>query len=1575
MGQRQRSGRGNSWRCLGLLCAACGLVAALSLAPAWAEKMVWIGPQQFGGEMVASDGSTATAVDVALDVDTELNGFLRQANALAAEKKYPQAAQLLHQLIIKPGSVVSPIHEGGTVYQPIRRAAEATILALPDDGVAAYRVMVDSNAALLQRRWDERGDVDALRELGLHYLGSSYGEEAAYRLAGLAMDRYDFTGAAHWLEKIEDYPHARISARDLLTRLVVAQARIGNVKAAAGSLKKLGGLAIAPTPALLASLSRELDAAAARYTLGEQSAIPWAMDWGTPARDGGAPEPLTDLAQGGDVWTIQWMMPYAAADDWKAQVSPYANLQAGQETQSRQELVRRWLEGQWRPTTALYLDGQRLYLKDRGMFFARETDSGGIGQTGWNNREGTPDNEERNVQSANRYYGRQNTNTSGPSSMTELWLFREGISKAATLHDGVIYAIDPQGLIPWTSSSVVDESGVPGLVIRGRMGGGFGNRLSAYRAAGGKLLWRTTAGLEMDGALSRARFVAAPLPVGDLLVAPVEGHTGEMLLVGLDPRQGGKLVWKTLLVADAGRTSLGWSPVGLAAVGSEVYVATGRGAVFAVDGASGTVRWASRYQRSMPGQLHMSRFMESGYSSIAGGWEQDVIVPRANLVVVLPSDSRRILLFDRDSGRPVADKDDGLEAALRSYVLGVRGDLLFLAGAEDVRCYDLAAGMKLRWQTTVPTSYGRGMLTRDNRIYLPQRYSVLRLDADNGRRLGEIKVRLPFNDPVGNLFSDGRRLYITGLDGVYALMDAASQLAELTRRVNQGDATALVERARLHRRLNRHGPAVADLRQAVPLLMDAQQRAAATSDLVNGLVALAQEPAASGAGDPLALLDEARRLAAEPGDQSRVDLALARIHLRQDQLDKAIDLLTALALRGGAELVEVDAATTGARAAHEPQGVLQAAVSELAIALLEELANQQPARVAPLLEQKGQAALTAAGSDPAVLAAVVRAFPGAPAALAAARRAAGAMADHAGFGVERGEVLLSDLTRSPQRDVAAQAWALLAEFHQSLGWRDQAARDWRLLATQYTDVSWTSQGQPVIASALAEQALVSLGQTSRPGAAQGGAASAPLPAMPAPPWRIAWAEASSASEVLNPPAWASSAFFDRHVLYYSASQGQLVFRDSADGKIVWATRLADQQRGFDRLGPGATLLDGVYLHQGRLPQQDHVGILRSDGRLVGLGLVSGRRLWEQAIENEGEGQLRLALMQRPGQHQPGYKISVGDGVIAESFFDPATIAQRVVVREADSGRILWQRQFDGDDVAGVAVAAGCVNVLLDRGKEMWIGDRRTGATLNRLPVSDYEPGKAMLWTRLGPLYRTRGGEWNLLGVPDGKRRFGGSITRSVINVGLVDEQTFYLANEDGSVGLVTMANGKVSWSGTPQTDAAGIISDVAMSPDRRHLYLLFTEYDQQRPQIMGQVAQHGTWQAQPNQAKTAVLVMDMAGRQTILNRVYNQLPGMQTPPDMHDLAASGDLLPWPLQGQQPGGKRRYGSRLSGSFEVAFYRKTDAALMEDLELPAPPGKEAMGNIRRLPQIIGDSLLINCDLGLICYRHDASPPAGP
>src|SRR6185369_8624127 len=137
----------------------------------------------------------------ALKIDAEYQRLLKRAADYVAEGR-PDLAAVLWQKVIDEagdalvaGDVVQPLGPSSTpliVYRPVRQHVEEQMQRLAPMATAAYRTSADAEArAILAAAGSDR-DERALREVVRRFFCSAVGEAAAFKLACLALDRYDF---------------------------------------------------------------------------------------------------------------------------------------------------------------------------------------------------------------------------------------------------------------------------------------------------------------------------------------------------------------------------------------------------------------------------------------------------------------------------------------------------------------------------------------------------------------------------------------------------------------------------------------------------------------------------------------------------------------------------------------------------------------------------------------------------------------------------------------------------------------------------------------------------------------------------------------------------------------------------------------------------------------------------------------------------------------------------------------------------------------------------------------------------------------------------------------------------------------------------------------------------------------------------------------------------------------------------------------------------------------------------------------------------------------------------------------
>jgi outer membrane protein assembly factor BamB len=129
---------------------------------------------------------------------------LKLADALAAQKKWPEAVDEYQRLLNSAGDALVPADAGKEELSASRRSVQlrrlchARLAALPPEGLEVYRGRVDLQA----RRWLQQGiaqqDAEALRRVVDEAFCSRAGDQTLDLLGDLAFARGDFARARSW---------------------------------------------------------------------------------------------------------------------------------------------------------------------------------------------------------------------------------------------------------------------------------------------------------------------------------------------------------------------------------------------------------------------------------------------------------------------------------------------------------------------------------------------------------------------------------------------------------------------------------------------------------------------------------------------------------------------------------------------------------------------------------------------------------------------------------------------------------------------------------------------------------------------------------------------------------------------------------------------------------------------------------------------------------------------------------------------------------------------------------------------------------------------------------------------------------------------------------------------------------------------------------------------------------------------------------------------------------------------------------------------------------------------------------
>ncbi len=784
----------------------------------------------------------------ALKTDPELQRLVGRSDQFVKEQRYDLAAVLWQKVLDEAGD--SLMTQDGRLYISVRSEVEQSLKKLPKLALQTYRISADGEAqAVLSRA--PADDAQALGEVVRRYFLSSLGDDAAYKLGCQALDRYDFVSAARMFEKVLfEYPDPSIPRSELLVRYALASARLGDKKTAQLALTELKSVAgPRPAAAVTSYVSRVVEQPT--ISLGQDRDLGWLTTLGNPQHTGQMP--VTDRAVTSRTLSEMWIYDFPMVASAAMPQNPNSGVvvfgadafggmgiirggrsarDSQQAQASREQLIGQWRSNGWRPTTQLLFDQGKVFCKtsDRLISVRDDLYSDIPAQSAWRNLYEL-DGMSWTMALYSQNYGMvPRSDDNRPRTPLEVLLFGDRVQSCMSISDGLIFSVEGR---------LVDESKQVAAAAPQQRQFQWGavprrvrqNWLACYEAKSLKSVWHRGASDNEKDNSTDLGFLAAPVPFADLLLVPVtEG--GTIWLYALS-RTDGKTIWKSYLCDEPVGSASPWSPVSVAVDGSDAYVVCGMGVVIAVDAASGSVHWAVRYPRSTKLSRQGNQYGIPNFPLELNGWSEDTAVVHGRAVLVLASDLDQIVALDRRTGDLLWDTPRTNGSLAADYCVGVSNEGLIVAGKNVIRRYSLTGG-KLTWEVMTDDSFGRAAVTADT-VYLPVKDSILVLDSATGKEVSQVGVRLTTNDPVGNVYVDGEKVWVTGPGRLIALTNLEQRLATLAKQIEEKNHIAQLNRMRLYAKSEQLPAALDDLYGAYKLVQAKEGEEAAQQLVLESL--------------------------------------------------------------------------------------------------------------------------------------------------------------------------------------------------------------------------------------------------------------------------------------------------------------------------------------------------------------------------------------------------------------------------------------------------------------------------------------------------------------------------------------------------------------------------------------------------------------------------------------------------------------------------------------------------------------------------------------------------------------------
>lgn len=823
-------------------------------------NMRGMGAVRLGNLAMGRDESSEDSTDLAaVKTDPDLEALMEKADRYRQDQNYRVASRLWQAVLQRSGD--SMFSDDGQTYYSLVNRVENVLSTLPPEGLKTYRITADAEAAELFNRSrageSQVGDPQALSLIVRKYFISSLGDDAAWELGSIYLDRFDFTGARRLFEKIVAvHPDPSVPMDQVYVKLALCCSWLGDTESATEMLRRSReAIAVEGAAGDVAALPKNYEAV--QRSLGQltldanQSEVlsRWSMRLGNSGRNGVMPSLPTSTMKSEKLvarWQY-WFEPKHSKADRKDHVGNVRLVADGSDASiertvnsTETKLIERWREQPWRPVGELLMDEERLFFRSIAdvVAFDRDAIERQIASKGNADRDGAIawrslwrnsyeiDETTRMTEAIRRswggYGGRRNKKQENPfpTLQAEVQMFGDPIGMAMSMHDDLVYAIEgPRfddrnrnsparmgvqwnttirrsrtnfltaydrrtGAVAWSlprlsedlvlsAKEKVEANRVESKSANERVGSADGSPDAAAFMSTASI---TPAGMgDSEPFISSGGFMAPPIGYGDLILVPVT-MGGAISVYALDPADQGRTVWKAFLCDEPESGSNPWSMVEMSIEGSDLLVSCGTGIVFTLDPASGMVRFAQRYQREGKPDPFVRGRGASANRKLFDGWSSDIVLPWGRQMICFSSDRQRIESYDRAGGKLVWECDMNPVGFKVDYLIGIYNDVLYAGGEETIIAYGLKSDGKLLWGTDQmfdgKVARGRAMLTPDG-LYVPVENFIRHYSLDGDRGKGElvdaVEVDLGTDAPVGNLLSDGRRIWVHGGNRLYAL--------------------------------------------------------------------------------------------------------------------------------------------------------------------------------------------------------------------------------------------------------------------------------------------------------------------------------------------------------------------------------------------------------------------------------------------------------------------------------------------------------------------------------------------------------------------------------------------------------------------------------------------------------------------------------------------------------------------------------------------------------------------------------------------------------------------------------------
>jgi len=689
-------------------------LAWLAASLAWGQARVFVGPgmPQVIGGVPQGAGQDPTGVVYVRDSAMAMEK-LALARRMERLHEWGKSADVYQEILEKYSDRVVPAHEDPQShvvdqYASVTETVRQSLCKWPEDGLTVYRSRYETPAAAILNAAGNDG-LDKLHEVLWRYFPTDSAKEAAIRLMDAYFEEGDYAAVSQiGMQLLDWHPNLLAQRPMVLYRTALAARLAGQADDCNRCLDELQrqfpqsmGVIRGQEVVLTASLSKELSRSGIVHG-------PSSDSWPTVGGDESRSKVCSSTVKpGARLYAIR-------IDPFKWNQIP--NSPDNQQKEHNDDDLRAKGVGLGIMPA---VDKGQLFFQDNTRIYARDLD-GGEPLPAWVDT-----------------YPMENGAYKVPGNPSPVPLGRQ---LCVTVNDKYVAAVTgfPD---PWTDSAPPGED----------------SRLVCLDRKTGRQIWTSTLHdlPNSQTALRALQMGGSPLFVGDNLYVLVHGIKGQFedCYVACFALATGQFRWATFIANSGIEPSFG--PMAdeasqfsdavshIAYAGGRIFVVTNLGAVASVDAFTGAIAWLDIYRTETTPMAGVNfnpallrRFggiaqpdEESVYASAP--WIYNPAVVQEGNLFVLPADSHSLFVYDAAGGKlikqiPLSElqetRDPNVQNSpdLPSTLLGVRGNLVYLAGARQV------------WQVPWHDSKGPGQRRFDARLLAFDRGGSISIQAGPG---------------------------------------------------------------------------------------------------------------------------------------------------------------------------------------------------------------------------------------------------------------------------------------------------------------------------------------------------------------------------------------------------------------------------------------------------------------------------------------------------------------------------------------------------------------------------------------------------------------------------------------------------------------------------------------------------------------------------------------------------------------------------------------------------------------------------------------------------------------------------